>query len=116
MLIKHSNNDKQRQAPNSYNQHERTYNHAIDLVGEAIGWGMQASAKQIAAVKLKPTAYRNFCEGVKLLLKRRGGTGEIEPGTQMEWLGYPVLEGSRAQIETIVIEYVENQINPLIVR
>lgn len=107
MLIKHSN----RNAPNDLSDYERTYNHAIDLIAQAAGHANKVETRRVAAFKLRPLMYRNFCEGAKILC-RMHGLPEPEPGTQMEWEGYKVLEGSRAQIDSVVVEYVENAINP----
>lgn len=114
MLIGRSNNDKQRQAPNDLSDYVRTYNHAIDLVTQAVGYAKKASIRQVAAIRLKPTAYRNFVEGIKVLLRQQGSSDDLDPAIQLEWEGYPVLEGGRAQIDSVVVEYVENAINPVI--
>lgn len=111
MLIKVSGSSRGSSAPNDLSDYVRTYNHAIDIVTQAVGWANKVSTRQVAAIKLKPMAYRNFEEGIKLLLKQQGGSGEIEPGTQLTWEGYPIIQGSRSQVDTVIHEYVENAVN-----
>lgn len=109
MLIKHSKNRDDHQGPRSLNDWERTGNKAIDLVGEAVGHAKKIETRYVTAVRLKPAFYQLFVEGVKYLLSRVGR--EWDPVTELVWEGVLVLEGSRAQIDSIKVEYLENGIN-----
>jgi hypothetical protein len=112
MLIKSSTNN--RQAPNDLSDYERTYNHAIDLVTQAVGWANKISTRQVAAFVLKPTMYRLFIEGLKLVMKSQGK--QYEEGAQLTYEGFKIMEGSRGQIDSIIVEFVENSLNNKVVK
>jgi hypothetical protein len=107
MLIKHSN-DKET-GPKSLSEWERTYNKAIDLVSEAVGHAKKVETRVVKSVRLKPTMYHLFVEGVKLLMARQGR--EWDPIVELTWEGVLVLEGSRAQTDSIKFDYLENAVN-----
>lgn len=107
MLIKHSNNN--RQAPNDLSDYVRTYNHAIDLVTQGVGWSNKVSTRQVAAFVLKPNTYRLFVQGLKIIMKEKGI--EMDEGTELYFEGYKILQGGRGQIDSLIIEYVENSLN-----
>jgi hypothetical protein len=109
MLIKHSKNRDDNQGPRSLGILERTGNKAIDLVSEAVGHAQKVETRYVVAVRLKPSMYQLFVEGVKYILATKGR--EWDPATELSCAGVLVLEGSRAQIDSIVIEYKENAIN-----
>lgn len=112
MLIKHSNKTV-KEAPNSLSDYERTHNNAIDIVTEAVGWANKVSTKMVAAIILKPTKFRLFKEGLRLLMEYHG-----QPFTDVAeytFEGYRIMEGSRGQSESVLFEYVENSINNKIV-
>lgn len=108
MLINHSKGNN-RQAPNDLSDYARTYNHAIDLVTQAVGWANKVSTLQVAAIILKPTQYRLFIEGYKAIFKSRNM--EFPEGTEITFEGYRILEGPRGMIDSLKIEFVENAIN-----
>lgn len=109
MLIKHSDRGR-RHNPQSLSDYERTYNRAIDLVSEAVGHANKIETRRVAAVKLKPTFWRLFVEGMRLLMAKQGV--KLEDATEFTFEGYKVLEGPRRQYNSIEIEYVENALNP----
>jgi hypothetical protein len=109
MLINHSKNRDDRQGPRTLSDYERTGNKAIDLVAEAVGHAKKVETRYVTAVVLKPSMYQLFVEGIKYILSTKGR--EWDPLTQLSWEGVDVLEGSRAQIDSIKIEYLENGIN-----
>lgn len=110
MLIKRS----KREAPNSLSDYVRTYNHAIDIVTEAVGWANKVSTRKVAAIKLKPLTYRLFEEGLKLILIEKGQ--KLDEGTELFFEGYRILRGHRGQIDTVLFEYVENALNNKVVK
>lgn len=97
-----------RSTPDSNNEYIRTYNHAIDLVGEALGWAKKYSSRVVSAIVLKPTKYLLFVEGLKTILASKGI--EWNNAAPITWEGVEVLQGSRGMIDSIRIEYVENMI------
>lgn len=109
MLIKHSGSKDDRQGPRSLSDYERTGNKAIDLVAEAIGHAKKVETRYVTAVRLRPSMYQLFVEGIKYILATKGR--EWDPLTQLVWDGVEIHEGSRAQIDSIKIEYLENGIN-----
>jgi hypothetical protein len=109
MLIKHSKGSDDRQGPRSLSDYERTGNKAIDLVAEAIGHAKKVETRYVTAVRLKPSMYQLFVEGIKIILASKGR--EWDPLTELSWEGVLVLEGSRSQFDSIKIEYLENGIN-----
>lgn len=94
--------------PTSLSDYERTCNHAIDLVAEALGHASKISNRIVGAIVLKPTKYKLFVEGLKFFMARKGV--EWQEGTQLTWEGIKILEGARGMIDSIRIEYVENAI------
>lgn len=107
MLIKHS--DDKNSGPKSLTEWERTGNKAIDLVAEAVAHAKKVETRVVKAVRLKPTMYGLFVEGLKLLMARAGR--EWDPVVELTWEGVLVLEGSKAQIDSIKFEYLENAVN-----
>lgn len=112
MSVKHSNSF--RPGPASYSDYERTGNNAIDIVFEAVGWARKVSTKRVAAIKLKPTKFALFVEGMKILMKAKGK--KYDPESEFYLDGFLIDKGARGQFETVQFEYVENAINPEIVR
>jgi hypothetical protein len=109
MLINHSKGKDDRNAPASLSDYYRTGNKAIDLVAEAVGHAKKVETRFVTAVRLKPSMYQLFVEGIKYLLSLKGQ--ELDPITELHWEGVLVLEGSRAQIDSLKVEYLENGIN-----
>jgi hypothetical protein len=101
--------DDRNSAPKSLSEWERTYNKAIDLVAEAVAHAKKVETRVVKAVRLKPTSYRLFVEGVKFFMARAGQ--EWDPIVELTWEGVLVLEGSKAQIDTLKFEYLENAVN-----
>lgn len=109
MLIKHSDRGR-RNKPESLSDYERTYNRAIDLVTEAIGHANKVETRRVAAVRLKPTFWRLFREGMRILMAQQGV--KLQDETEFTLEGYRIVEGPRKQYDSIAIEYVENALNP----
>jgi hypothetical protein len=97
MRLKHS-----RQAPNSLNDYERTFNHAIDMVAEAVAWGKKVSMRPLRAIVLKPTQYELFKKGFEFMMQR-----DIDINEQLTFEGIFVLKGSPAQFDSIRLEFVD---------
>jgi hypothetical protein len=108
MLIKHSKDDRNT-GPKSLSEWERTYNKAIDLVSEAVAHAKTVETRVVKSVRLKPTQYALFVEGVKLLMARAGQ--EWDPVVELTWEGVLILEGSKAQTDSIKFDYLENAVN-----
>lgn len=108
MLIKHSK-DSRETAPRSLSDWERTYNKAIDLVSEAVGHSKKVDTRLVVAVRLKPSMYQLFVEGVKVLMANRGM--QWDPMVEFTHEGVLILEGSKAQIDSVKLEYAEGAIN-----
>jgi hypothetical protein len=115
MLIKHSNKLHTKAAPDNLSDYHRTFNHAIDLVTQAVGWANKVSTRKVAAIVLKPTQYQLFFEGYKLILKKQRDF-DLEDGTELTFEGYRILKGGRGQIDSLVFEYVENTLNENVIK
>jgi hypothetical protein len=107
MLIKHSAD--RNTGPKSLSDWERTCNKAIDLVAEAVAHAKKVETRVVKAVRLKPTMYKLFEEGVKWIMAQAGH--EWDPVVELAWEGVLVLEGSKAQTDSIKFEYLENAVN-----
>lgn len=105
MQIKHSGNS----GPNSLSDYERTCNNAIDVVAEALGHAKKVENRIVKAIVLKPSKYRLFVEGLKYITATKGI--EWNPVAEITWEGVLILEGSKAMIDTLRFEYLENSIN-----
>lgn len=94
-------------APQSHNEYYRTFNHAIDLVNEAIAHAKKYSVRQLAAVVLKPTRYKLYRQGIEALMGK-----PLPEEVELTMEGVKIIEGSRGMIDSIRLEYVENKLNP----
>lgn len=106
MLIKHSKGRPVE--PINFSEYNRTHNHAIDLVAQAVGWAKKYSIRPLAAIALKPSKHMLFVKGMEVLAGREFSTAEVE-GLTFE--GVKILKGSLGQIDSMRMEYVENVIN-----
>jgi hypothetical protein len=85
--------------PFDYSNYEKTYNNAIDLVAQAVGWARKNN-KPLACVVLKPAYYDLFRKGMELMMKKPLTGFEI-----FEFDGVNVERGGAAQFESIRLEY-----------
>lgn len=74
--------------PPDYSQYDRSYNNAIDLVAQAVGYS-HYSGKAIKEIALNPHFYQLFKAGTEALLKK-----EIDPNTKLVFEGIPVISDS----------------------
>lgn len=86
----------------SFSSYQRTYNNAIDLVAECVGYhrGIHAPIK---AIHLRPDRYGLFQKGVEVLMRQQGK--EYNPDQRMEFDGVYIENGGRYQIESIRVEF-----------
>ena len=88
---------------------ESTYNNAIDIIAEAVGHAKKVDTRYVKSIRLKPSAYANFVEGTKVLMAQRGQ--QWDPLVELTFEGVLILEGSKAQMDTVKFEYMENAVN-----
>lgn len=91
-----------------HSNYNRTFNHALDLVSQAVGWAQKHSAKPLKAIRLKPTAFMLMVKGLEVMQNK-----EITEEEQhyLEFEGVKLLKGGRGQIDTMQMEFVENVFN-----
>lgn len=89
-----------KRTPYNWAKFDRTYNNAIDLVAQCVGFN-RARRRPIRAIILKPTYYALFKTGTEVLMKKR-----IEdPATELLFDGVKILCGSNLQWENMIVEY-----------
>lgn len=89
----------QKTVPYDFSNYQKSYNNAIDLVAQAVGWA-RANNKPLACVKLKPTSFDLFRKGVEVLTKKT-----LSGYEELEFDGVKVERGSFSQFDTIKLEY-----------
>lgn len=87
-------------APKDYSQYERTYNNAIDLVAQCVGYH-RLKGSPLRAIVLKPAYYHLFKKGVEVLNKKK----KQEPFVEMAFDGVLIKEGNAKQFDSIVCEF-----------
>ncbi|MDQ2718228.1 MAG: hypothetical protein M3Z26_00500 [Bacteroidota bacterium] len=87
--------------PFNWSNYEKTYNHAIDLTAQAIGYHRKTN-KPLKAIILKPTSYDLFKAGLKVLSK-----AEIDPTTELYFDGVLIKRGGRGMFDSITFEYYQ---------
>lgn len=85
--------------PFDFSRYERTYNNAIDIVAQAVGWA-RLNNKPIACVRLKPSYYDLFKCGVEVLMKK-----ELVGYEELEFDGVKIARGNALQFDTVKLEY-----------
>lgn len=95
-----SENTIHKTPPIDWSKYERTYNNAIDLCAQAIGF-YRAKRIPIKAIILKPTSYELFKRGVELLQKKRID----DPLTELYFDGVEIRLGNSTQIDTAKFEF-----------
>lgn len=88
-----------KQEPINWSNYEKTYNTAIDLTAQAIGYHRKAN-KPLKAIVLKPTSYDLFKAGLNVLAKT-----EIDPATELYFDGVLIKRGGRMQFDSLICEF-----------
>jgi hypothetical protein len=85
--------------PYDFSQFNRTYNNAIDMVAQAVGWARQ-NRKPLACIKLKPTYFDLFRKGMEILMKK-----PLAGYEEFEFDGVKVERGNGLQFDLLKMEY-----------
>lgn len=92
-------NIQQKPAPFDWSNYQRTYNNAIDLVAQCVGYH-RAKMKPLKAIILKPTYHDLFRAGLKVLAKK-----ELDPNAELYFDGVLLRRGNAMQFDSIRCEY-----------
>lgn len=93
-------NPSKRIEPINWSKYERTYNNAIDLCAQCIGYH-RARMLPLKAITLKPMYYELFKKGLEVLMKKR----LEDPFTDLYFDGVLIKKGETRQFENMVCEY-----------
>lgn len=93
-----------RTEPFNWSNYDRTYNNAIDLVAQCIGYHRSA-CKPLRAIYLKPASYHLFVAGLRLLMAKQGKL--FDEKADIFFDGVKILHGNSRQFDTIKCEYYE---------
>ena len=85
--------------PYDWSNYQKTYNNAIDLTAQAIGWARK-NKKPISAIILQPSKYDLFFTGLEVIAKEK-----IDPLTELYFDGVLIKRGRRSQFDSLVFEY-----------
>lgn len=92
---------QQRPEPFDWSNYQRTYNNAIDLVAQCIGYHRK-TMKPLKAIILKPAYHDLFRAGLKVLSKK-----EIDPMAVLYFDGVELKRGNPMQFDSIRCEYYD---------
>lgn len=92
-------NIQTRPEPFNWSRYQRTYNNAIDLVAQCVGYH-RAKGLPLKAIWLKPTYHDLFRQGMRLLAKK-----ELDPNAPMYFDGVELKRGSPLQFDSVRCEY-----------
>lgn len=95
-------------APRDYSKYERTYNNAIDIVAQCVGYHRQKGSP-LKAIILKPASYMLFKKGIEVLMAKNGRKNE--PLNEMTFDGVLIKEGDARQFDTLVCEFYDMKPN-----
>ena len=90
-----------RPEPFDWSNYQKTYNTAIDLVAQCVGYH-RAKGSALKAIYLKPTYHDLFRQGLKLLSKQ-----DLDPNAKMYFDGVELKRGNSMQFDSIRCEYYE---------
>lgn len=91
--------------PVNYSKYDRTYNNAIDLVAQAIGYA-KTTGKGLRMVVLEPQYYVLFKKGMEVLAKK-----EYPHETQFTLEGIPVVAGEVKRFERLRLVWHDDKMN-----
>jgi hypothetical protein len=100
----------QRPEPFDWSQYQRTYNNAIDIVGQAVGHARRTH-KPLKAIILKPASHDLLRAGVKLLMAKLGQ--KMDEMAPMFFDGVEIKRGNSMQFDSIKCEYYQSTINEM---
>jgi hypothetical protein len=92
-------NIQTRREPFNWSRYQRTYNNAIDLVAQVVGYN-RARNFPLKAIYLKPTYHDLFRQGLRVLSKK-----ELDPNAPMYFDGVELKRGSPMQFDSVRCEY-----------
>lgn len=91
-----------RPEPYNWSRFERTYNDAIDLVAQAVGYHRK-TMKPLKAIKLKPAYFYLFKTGVQAIM--RSQKLPFDDTAVLTFDGVDILLGSELQFDSMLFEY-----------
>lgn len=86
-------------APFDWSNYQRTYNNAIDLVAQCVGYHRK-TRKPIKAIILKPSYHDLFRAGIAVLSKK-----ELDPLADLFFDGVEIKRGNGMQFDSLRCEY-----------
>lgn len=86
----------------TFSRFDPTYNNAIDLVAECVGYYRGINAP-IKTIHLKPMYYELFKRGVEVIMKKKGMA--FNPEQPFTFDGVNIENGGRLQIDSIRVEF-----------
>jgi len=95
-------------APRDYSKYERTYNNAIDLVAQCVGFH-RLKGSPLKAIVLKPASYELFRKGIEFLMKQKGRKNE--PLEEMTFENVAIKRGDSKQFDTMICEFYDMTAN-----
>lgn len=88
--------------PYNWSRFDRTYNDAIDLVAQAVGYHRKAM-KPLKAIKLKPSYFYLFQTGVQAIMKHK--KMKYDEGAVLMFDGVEITMGSELQFDSMLFEF-----------
>jgi hypothetical protein len=88
--------------PQNHSGYERTYNNAIDLVAQCVGYHRKRNVP-LKGIILSYSYFMLFRTGLRILMERAGQ--EFDPHATLLFDGVEVKQGAKTQFESLVPEY-----------
>lgn len=92
-------------APIDYSKYDRTYNNAIDLVAQAIGYAKK-SGRALRTIVLEPQTYVLFKKGIEILAKK-----EFPHEQEFTFEGILVSKGDVKKFERVRLIWWDERLN-----
>lgn len=94
--------------PFNWSNYQRTYNNAIDLVGQCVGYHRK-TMKPLKAIILKPTSHDLFRAGLRILMAKQGK--KFDDMAPLYFDGVELKRGNAMQFDSIICEYYPTSAN-----
>lgn len=91
-----------RPEPYNWSKFERTYNDAIDLVAQAVGYHRK-TMKPLKAIYLKPSYFFLFKTGVQAIMKSK--KLQFDDTAVLTFDGVDILLGGELQFDAMIFEF-----------
>lgn len=94
----------QRPEPFNWSNYEKTYNTAIDLVAQCVGYNRKKNIP-LKAIILKRAYFELFRMGIQAIMKQKGL--KFDETAELTFDGVMIKMGSIAQFDAMLYEYYE---------